>query len=470
MNPTGHPQDKKKREFPNLNAYVILFTLILLATVLTWIIPSGEYVRVEDPVSGRTIIDPESYHVVEDKSVNIFQMFQAIPRGIRESAGIIAFIFLISGAVEIVKGTGAIDAGIYKLVDKMKGKDTPLLVVIIFLFSLMGAAFGFAEETIPFIPLGVSLAVSLGYDRIVGFDIVRTAAFIGFSGAFMNPFSIGVAQEIAQLELLSGMGYRVVIYICFLAVGIFYILRYAKKVKNNPEVSHLYGHVSELDASLKLSEEDKVEFTGRHGLVLLGFLAILVALVYGVNQFGWYTTELSALFLGGGIFCGFLGGMNPNQVASHLTNGMRGVTFGALIVGFARAIVIILGDAVIMDTIIHSIVSLISQSSAMLSAVLMFFVQTILNFFIGSSSGLAAATMPIMTPVGDLLGVTRQTTVLAFQFGDGITNMFYPAMIYYLAFADIPYDRWIRHIWKLTLILSAMATVFVIIAVMFNYT
>ena len=450
------------------NAYVIILSLIIIATLCTWIIPSGSYERVKDESSGKTIIVPESFEYVEDQSVNLFGMLQSIPEGIKKSAGIISFIFVISGAVQVIRGTGALDAGILSLVRKMKGKDTPLLIIITFLFTLVGAAFGFAEETIPFIPLGVAMAVALGYDRVVGFHIVRTAAWIGFAGAFLNPFTIGVAQNIAELPLFSGIGYRIICYIVFYAIGLWFILNYAKKIKKDPTKSIIYdykGERNEKDFEL----EEIGEFNIRHKIVLLVFMTNLVLLVYGVIIFEWYTTELAALFLGFGLFAGFVGGLTPNEVARQFSKGMAGVTFGALIVGFARAIVIILENGMVLDTIIHGLSLPLLSVGSSLSLVGMFAIQSLINFFIGSGSGQAAATMPIMVPLSDVIGVTRQSTVLAFQFGDGITNMLYPSMIYYLAFADIPYDKWFKHILKLVLVLSIAAIILVAVSGIINY-
>ena len=450
------------------NGYVIIFTLIIVVMMLTWIIPSGSYDRVEDPASGRKVVDADSFHLVEDKSVNIFGMLKAIPKGISASGGIIAFIFIISGSVEIIRSTGALDAVILHYINKMKGKDTILLVTVTIIFTLLGAVFGFAEETIPFIPLIISMCLALGYDRVVGFHVVRTAAWIGFAGAFLNPFTIGIAQSIAELPMFSGLAFRLLCYVVFLGIGLWFILSYAKKVKADPTKSIIYGYEGDRDAK-DFELKDVGEFTVRHKLVLVVFAANIILLVFGAIKFGWYTTELAALFLGFGLLAGFVGGFSPNEVARHMTRGMSGVTFGALIVGFARAIVIILEEGMILDTIVFGMSQPIMGMSSVIAASGMFIIQSFINFFIGSGSGQAAATMPIMIPLSDVLGITKQTTVLAFQFGDGITNMLWPAMIYYLAFADIPYNVWFKHILKLVLMLTFAGVILVAIAQMINY-
>ncbi|NYB73992.1 putative basic amino acid antiporter YfcC [Sedimentibacter hydroxybenzoicus DSM 7310] len=450
------------------NGYVIIFTLILTAMILTWLIPSGSYERVVDEASGRTVVDAESFKLVEDKTVNIFGMLKAIPKGISASGGIIAFIFIISGSVEVIRGTGALDAVIIHLVEKMKGKDTILLVLVTIIFTLLGAVFGFAEETIPFIPLVISMCLALGYDRVVGFHVVRTAAWVGFAGAFLNPFTIGVAQSIAELPMFSGLLFRIICYVVFLVIGLWFILSYAKKVKKDPTKSIIYGYEGDKDAR-DFEIKDVGEFTARHKLVLVVFALNIIFLIFGVIKYGWYTTELSALFLGFAMVAGFVGGFSPNEIFRYLTKGMSGVTFGALIVGFARAIVIILEEGMILDTIVFGLSQPIMGLSSSIAAAGMFIIQSFINFFIGSGSGQAAATMPIMIPLSDVLGITRQTAVLAFQFGDGITNMLWPAMIYYLAFADIPYNAWFKHILKLTVILTVAGIILVSVAQMISY-
>lgn len=452
----------------NPNSYVIIFVLIIISMMLTWIIPSGSFDRIEDPVSGRTIIKPGSFKYIENKSVGIFGALKTIPKGISSSSGIIAFIYIISGSVEVIRSTGALDSAILHLVNKMRGKDTLLLVFTTFLFTMLGAVFGFAEETIPFIPLGISMCLALGYDRMVGFHIVRTAAWIGFAGAFLNPFSIGVAQSIAELPMYSGLGYRLLCYAIFFLIGIWFILSYAIKVKDDPTKSVLYGYETQRDPR-DFELRDTGVLTIRHKLVLIIFGGSLLLLVYGVIKHGWYTSELSALFLGVGIIAGLVGGFTPNKVANEFTKGMKGVTYGALIVGFAKSIILILEEGMILDTLVFSLSQPLMVLGSSTAAVGMFIVQSILNFFIGSSTGLAAATMPIMIPLSDVLGVTRQTAVLAFQFGDGITNMLWPAMIYYLTFVDIPYNVWFKHILKLNVILSIAAVILVAVAQIIGY-
>ena len=452
----------------NPHGYFIIFVLILIATLATWTLPAGEYERFKDPHSGKTIVDPESFHYVDPNPIDPFEMLQAIPTGFKQAAGIIAFVFIIAGAIQIIRSTGALDAGIIAMVNKMKGRDTPLLLAIMFVFALLGSVFGFAEETIPLIPLGVAMALALGYDRVVGFHIVRTAAWVGFAGAMLNPFTIGVAQSIAELPLYSGLWYRIICFLVFFTIGAVFILKYARDIRKDPKKSILYGYKGEDRAEFNLDYEQQ-ELTPTRKLILLVLFGGILLQIYGVIEYGWYTTEISALFLGLGIIAGLIAKMNPSKLFGEFVSGARGVTYGALIIGFARAIVVILSEGRVLDTIIHGLATPLGSVGAASAGVVMFLIQSVINFFIGSGSGQAAATMPIMTPLADLIGLTRQTAVLAYQFGDGITNMFYPAMIYYLVFADIPYDRWVRHIWKLVVYLTIAGAILVAIAGFIHY-
>lgn len=462
-------QVKKERKFKNPHSYFIIILLILAAVVATWVIPAGQYDRVIDEASGREVVDPQSFRYIERTPVGLFDALVAIPEGIGQSAGIISFIFIVSGAITVIKSTGAIDAGIIKMVEKFKGKDMPLLIITIIICSLLGSLLGFAQEIIPFIALGIAMATSLGYDRVVGFHIVRTSAWIGFAASTINPYVVTVAQEMAGLPLLSGLTYRIIIYIVFMVISTIYFIRYAKKVKEDPRNSILYGYESDVDPKQFEVQEEFSTFTNRHKLVLAIFGISLIVLVYGTVELGWGTNEMGALLFGTAIICGFAGGFGPNLIAQEFSKGMGLVTGGALIAGFTRAIAVILEQGQILDTMIYGLAQPLANVNGGITAVGMVVLYSFINFFIGSAAGRAAATLPIMIPLSDILGITRQTTVLAFILGGGITNMFWPNMIYVLAFADIPYDRWFKHIWKLVVYLMIAAAVAVVLAHFMSY-
>ncbi|EHR78791.1 C4-dicarboxylate ABC transporter permease [Thermococcus litoralis DSM 5473] len=456
---------KKKRWVPD--AYVIIFVVIVLATIATWVVPAGEFERTQ--VNGRTVIVPDTFHYVEGNPIGPWEMFLSIVKGLQEAAPIIFFVFIIGGLIGVTEATGALQAGLSAAALKMRGKEKLFIPALMILFGLGGSVFGMAEETLAFVPLMIGLAVAMGYDRVVGISISFLGAAAGFAGAFMNPFTIGVAQTIAELPLFSGMQFRIIVWLVFMAITIHHVMSYASKVKKNPEASIVADvPYEEFETTQKLEE---VTLTSSQKLALLGFLGTFAVLVVGVLKYGWYIDELSALFLVGAIVVGILARMEPNQIVRYFIKGASSLTYGALIIGFGRAIAVVLRDGRILDTIVYALSQPLAGLPAGLIGVGMFFVQTLINFLICSGSGQAVATMPIMVPLADVVGVTRQVAVLAFQFGDGITNIIYPTcgvVMATISMAKIPYDRWLKYAVPLVIKLSIAAIILVYIAVMIN--
>lgn len=460
------------RTFKIPHTYVLVSCIIIIAALLTHIVPAGEYARIEDPNTGKTVVDPNSFTKVEGNPVNPFEVLSAVPRGMMAAAQITFFIFIVAGSFQIITSTGAIEAGIYKVVSMLRGKEQLLIPIFMFIFSLTGAFLGFAEENIVFIPVAISLARALGYDAIVGMSLVTLGGAVGFNSGIMNPFTVGIAQGIAELPLFSGIGLRIIIWIVFLSVSVYYVMRYAKKIKDRPELSIIADVELEERKNKTVDLTEEKTLSPSHYLVFLTLAAGLAIIVYGVYEFGWYINEIAAVFLGMGLISGAIGRINPNQMAQEFINGARGIIFGALVVGIARTILIVLQDGIILDSIIYGLASVISGLPKTLSAVGMFIVQSLINFVIPSGSGQAATTMPIMVPLADILGLTRQTAVLAFHFGDGFSNTFTPTastLMASLSIAKISYDKWLKYYGKLFLIWALMGAVFMVIAVIINY-
>lgn len=454
---------QKKKKFAIPHTYAIIFSIIILATIATYVLPAGQYERIEE--AGRTVVIENSYTKVQQDPVSIFEMFTAIPHGMQAGARIIFYIFLVGGAFGIIRATGAIESGVNTLVQKMQGSGIVLIPISMIVFSILGFSTGMSEETIIFVPIGIAIARALGYDALVGTAMVSIGAASGFIGGMLNPFTVGVAQEIAQVKLFSGIEFRAVVYIFILIVAITYVMRYAQKIQRDPKKSIMYD-LEQTAKKVNITEIDTFDkFTVRHIGVLLTLCTGIIVNMYGVFKLEWFLDELAANFIIVGFIAGLIGGLGINKTFDALIDGMKLVAFGALIVGFARAILVVLESGVIIDTIVYSLVQLISQLPQTLNAVGMFAVQVIINFFIPSGSGQAATTMPIMVPIADLLGMERQVAVLAFQYGDAITNSIIPtsaALMGYLAIAGVPYERWVKFIWKLIgmwLIIAACALV-----------
>lgn len=461
--------DNKKKKFKVPHVYVILLTIILICGVLTYIVPAGEYNMVENE-EGREVLDPESFENVEKTPVTPFGLLKSVPKGMVETALIIFFIFIVGGSFAVVEATGATEAGLGKVTIMMAGKEKLIIPIIMFVFSLGGAVFGMAEETLPFIPIMVTLAIALGFDSLTGVGMVLVGAGAGFAGAFMNPFTIGVAQGIAGIPLFSGIGYRIFAYIVMYLLATSFIFWYAGRVKKNPKKSLMYEADQKREDTLDL--DNLMDFTVRHKIVLLVVAVTIGLLVFGVVNYGWYIEQISALFLGMAIVVAIVGGLGFNGFAESLIEGMSNLAGGALVVGFARAILVVLTEGQILDTILHSTASLVSGLPSYLAALGMYIFQCFLNFIVPSGSGQAAVSIPILAPLSDLVGVTRQTAVLAYQFGDGISNIFTPTSGYFmagLALAKVPWDKWAKWILPLILVEYIVAGVLVVIANLINF-
>ncbi len=462
---------EKKKIFKIPHTYVILFMVILTMAILTYIIPAGEFLRVEDPNTGRTVVDPASFENVAQNPTSFFDLWKSVPNGMTAASSIIFFIFIVAGSFNIINATGAVEAGISRVALKLKGKDMVMIPIFVVIFSIFGGTIGMAEETIVFVPIGIALARALGYDAIVGTAMILLGAACGFTSGFMNPFTVGVAQGIGELPLFSGIQFRLVILVVMVIVTSIYILRYGAKVKADPEKS--------IVRELELEEKHKVidlsslpEFKTEHYLVLLTLVVGLGVIIFGVFTYGWYITEISAAFLAMGVIGGFLGKMGPSQVSKEFVNGARGIVFGALIVGIARAILVVMQDGLILDTIIYGLANAIQNLPQAISVLGMYVVQVVINFFIPSGSGQAAATMPIMIPLADVIGVNRQVAVTAYQFGDGFTNSIIPTsatLMAVISLAGIAYEKWVKFLWPLMTIWLAIGAVFLVVANAINY-
>ncbi len=511
---------KKKRAVPH--TYVIIFAIIVFCAILTWVVPGGEYVEKTVVVDGVEQTMLEFQYI--DNQPQTWQIFTSFIKGFVKQSRIIVFILVIGGAFWIVNSTKAIDAGILSFLRRTKrlegnrflckvGVNNIIIVSIMILFSVFGAVFGMSEETIAFVAIIIPLAISMGYDSIVGVCMVYVAAHVGFAGAILNPFTIGIAQGMAGLPLFSGIEYRIFCWLIINAVAIFIVLRYAKKIKKDPTKSIMYEEdsywrektSSEME-SIKYSKPKSAivsyiltlvtlvifscyysESTLTVGdtstvvpflipiitltFAIVGFLSLrksvhffvltlfaftIVFLVVGVMGYEWYLDELCALFLGLGILSGIAVAMSVNNIAKQFIEGAKDIMSAALVVGLAGGIIVILEDGKIINTILYSLSQAMGEAGKVASIGVMYCIQTLINIIIPSGSAKAALTMPIMAPFSDLIGVSRQATVMAFQFGDGFTNMITPTsgvLIAVLGIARIQYGKWLRWVWPLILIL-----------------
>jgi uncharacterized ion transporter superfamily protein YfcC len=433
------------------HTYVLLFCLMTIAALSTWFIPSGKYTRIEQ--LGRELIDPGSYHIVKAEPAGLDDILLAFPKGLIEVADIVFYIFIIGGAFGVLNATGAIQTGINAFTRRIGTKKFLIVPLLTLLFAIGGGSIGIAEETLIFLPALLLLARSLGYDSLVAGGIALVGANAGFASAFMNPFTVGVAQGIVGLPLFSGIGYRSIVWAIITTVTIIFLTRYASKVKAKPSISLMY----EFDQQRKFIEAQKSEerLTKRQIAVLLMSVLALGLLATGAICWKWGILELSSLFFGLSIIVGPLGGLSLDKTANSFIKGAADITYAALVIGLARGTLVVLRDACVIDTITHSMAAAVRQLPSSISVLGIYAMQNGLNFLVPSGSGQAAVSMPILAPLGDLLGITRQTNVLAYQLGNGFTNIFAPTVGYFMAalgILKIPWTTWIRWLFPLLFI------------------
>jgi len=465
------------------HVFTLLTGVVLFCSVLTWILPSGEYERQTIQVGQleRNVIVPDSYAripkhyslkgtVFGDGSegtaspVGLEGFLSAIPRGMEAAADIIFFIFVIGGVFGILQRTGAIVAGIHHLLERFRHSGPVLIVVLMTAIAVGGSTLGMGEEFIPLVPLFLIVSKELGYDRVFGLALVFVAAETGFAAATTNPFTVNIAQGIAELPLNSELTFRIAFLVLCLAVVLTYVLRYGARVKADRSRSVMPDDPFEIEA-MKVEVE---AFSGRHRAILIACVAIFAFILYAVQERGWWMAEMGGGFLLMGIVAIIVARIPLTDAAKAAAKGMEEMVVAALVVGFARAVQVVLDDAQVLDTVIYYAAAGLENFSSYTAAGGMLLFQTVLNFFIPSGSGQAAVTMPLMAPLADVLGLTRQTAVFAFTCGDGFSNSIIPTspvLMAMLGLAGIPYERWLKFMVPLFLRLMGLALVFLMIAV-----
>ncbi|OYT16100.1 MAG: short-chain fatty acid transporter [Bacteroidetes bacterium 4572_77] len=506
----------KKRNIPH--TYVIVFYIIVAVAMMTWFVPGGQFGRHTVELEGgltKEVITENSFEYTQSEP-QTWQVFSALFDGFVDKADIIVFILLIGGAFWIMNESKAIDVGIMSFLKSSKklehlklvkalGVNNIILTLIMLMFSLFGAVYGMSEETIAFVIIFVPLAISMGYDSIVGVSLCFVAAGLGFAGALLNPFTIGIAQGLSDIPLFSGIEYRFFSWIVINLVGITWILRYAIKIKKNPQLSLVYEddkywrekgseHLENIkfytpksawitwialsigmgiyaflmpmsDLSIGNSHYHLPILPILTALFLLfGFLSLrksvhffilvllsftIAYLIVGVMGYGWYVMEIASLFFAMGLASGTAMNYSPNKITKLFIDGVKDITSAAMVVGLAGGIIVILNNGQIIDTLLYYISQSMNDFGRLASLQMMYVFQTIINVLIPSGSAKAALTMPIMSQFSDLIGVSRQATVMAFQFGDGFTNMITPTsgvLIGVLGVAKIPYEKWVKWI------------------------
>jgi len=463
---------KKKLTMPD--TWLIVFLIIALMAVLSWIIPSGsfEYETIDVNGTSRSVAIAGSYHQIdksEVKPASVLGVFAALYQGCVDASDIIFVILTCAATFGVMVKTGAFHAGIGKVMQKVGNRDMILIPVLMIIFGLGGSVFGMLSEFYGFYPLIVGLMIALGYDAMTGFAVLALGEYVGFMAGTLNPYTVAVAQSIAGVELYSGVAFRGICFAVLMTIAIIYLMIYAAKVKKNPQLSVVQGDAC--THSFDRSQLDEYVFSWRHGLILLDVLVTLVVLMIGLIEKGWGYKELCGLFIIMSAVAALIAGWKPNKYCAELLNGAKGVLWGCILTGLAKGIVVIMTDAKIMDTIIYALSNLLQNAPSAISAQLMLLVQTLINFLVSSGSGQAAVTMPIMAPLADALGISRQVACLAFQFGDGLSNLLWPTcgIVIICGLGDVRYDRWLKWFAKLFAILLVAQMILIEIAVLTGF-
>ncbi len=457
----------KKSKLAMPHVYLLIIMLIVLAGILTYIIPAGVYDYVE--VDGKQVIDPNSFHYLEESTpVGIWSIITSIPGGLMKQASIIFMVILIGGGIEIVNGTRALDAAISKIALSLQNMLYVCVPITLLAFGFFGQI-GALTASMALVPLGILVAKCLGGDACVGVTLVTVAANTGFAAAAFSAPNTGIAQTICGIPMFSGSTYRIICWLVLTAINSVYVIRYIKKIRNDPTKSVCHGIQT---AIIEEKDVDVPELTPKRKAVVAVFLVGMAVVIYGSIKNWSATVDIPMIFVLTGIVCGLVYGFTPNKVMSLFVKGCKDASPTGIICGFAGGISILLTNGNIIHTVVHGLSNISSSLPVAVSAIVMFFANTIINFFILSGSGQATVVMPIFSPLASVLGMSQQTAVLAFGFGDGLSNAILPtsaATMSGIGIAGVPYDRWLKYIFKLFLVQCLACCILLVIAVAIGY-
>lgn len=451
-----------------LDPYVLIAFMIVLAAIATYLVPAGMFDRVVSEINGKTVVDPTTFRFVEQTPVNLMQILQSVLQGMINNAQIIFFVLIIAGSFEVLNSTGFTSSMVGVVINKCAGREKMIFPIIITVLSFLAGTIGIAEEVIVFVPILLSLSKSMGYDELVAVGLAYLGIRAGHINGLMNPFNVGIAQSYAELPMYSGLGYRVIWCVITIIITTYFIYRYAMKIKADPSKSLMYGSNIEHESIQTLD----VTFTTTHKILGALLLATFAGVIFGVYKYQWYLGELGAMFLGFGILTGVISRMAPAELVNNFITGAKNILGGALIVGVAGGILVILQEGQIVDTIIYYSTNALRDMPKLIAVNGMYMFQWLLNILIPSGTAQAATTMPIMIPISDILGINRQIAVTAFCYGDGVTNLLTPAcgpLMATLAVAKVPYDKWLKWVAPVLVAWTMIGFVSVTVAQLINY-
>ncbi|CAM4236063.1 YfcC family protein [Jeotgalicoccus halotolerans] len=469
-NEKNKPKKKRKFQFPD--AYGIMFIFLIIAAIATYLIPAGQF-ETEPSESGPDTIVPGTYETIDSNPAGIMDIFSSIVTGLTSTSDLIFLVLIIGGVFGVIEKTGAMDAMMSKVISITKNKEWLLIVLIMLIFSIFGTLGIVVNAVIAFIPLGIILAKSMKMDAIIGVSIIYLGAYTGFAMSILDPLTVGFAQQIAGVPLFSGAPERTLMFIITLIVTMIYVIWYSKRIKRDQHAGILGSQPFPKDSGD--TELGKTEMTTTHILVLLTLLlgiTVYVAGVFGAFGEAWSLTEMAAVFIIIMVVTTIIARIGVNQSIQEFIKGANSVLYGALIIGMARSIVVVLEDGMILDTVVNGMASLIDPFSSTTGAVLMFIGNGLFNILVSSGSGQAAIVMPIMGPIADLMEFPRQIAVQAYSMGDGFTNIITPlsgVLMANLAIAGIPFTKWLKFALPLVGIWYVLGIIYLIVLVAINW-
>lgn len=458
---------KETKGFHMPHVFIILLLIMLFVVILSYLIPSGSYERITDS-AGITVVDPDTFQYTENETpITFMNYFEAVYNGFVNGASIMGTLFISSGVIYLLEVSGAFSAGIHIILEKTKGREFSVVCIFYTIFVIFGVL-GYGEAAYPFYPLAVTIGFALGYDRMVGTGLAILGSTVGFTSGLMNTFTTGVAQQIVGLPLFSGIGFRTIGLLIFYLIGLFGLYAYCRKIKKNPSASLMREEY--MTQQKKDHIADMEEMTLPRMLGILVFICIIIIQGFGCIRFGWSFPQIAAIYVIMGILLTIIFRLEPSNACQLFCQGAVRVFAAAFAVGLAQSVVVLMNQACIMDTIVHAMSVLLEHKGALLALLIIFVFVTAFNFLVVSGSGKAVIIMPILQPLGEILHINQQVLVLTYQYGDGITNSFWPgSSLVQLSMCGVDYGSWIKFCWKIYLAFIVTAFILVMIAHYIGY-
>lgn len=450
------------------NTFTIIFTLIFIMAVATWLLPSGEFDRKYNEEAGKDLVVAGTYHKVEKNPQGLIAVFGSFSKGIVDAAEVISYVLIVGGAYGVILKTGAMDAGLKRVIQIFQGRSSLLIIIVMFLFSVGGTTTGMWEETLPFYLILIPLMIRSGYDPIVGVAIAIVGAGTGVMASIVNPFATGIASGIAEISIKEGSNLRIAFWFISVFISISYVLFYANKVKKNPEKSIMHKQRDQYLASFANvhNNQEDVYFTFRRKLIVIAFLSMIVFMMYSILQLGWWIPEMTFLFLAVALFSAVVGKISESKFWEYFVEGSKDLLGAALIIGIARGILIVAKDGVILDTILLYCANAMASVPSYGFLIINEIIQIMIAIFVPSSSAHAALTIPIMAPLADLMNVPRSSIVSSYQFASGLANLITPTagvLIAALSMGKVAWGQWVKFIFPLLVIHFLVSIVIVIL-------